>query len=244
MFNTGQQPNNNPEDDDVLEATRTMIPRFPILKWQDVGTYVELAVVNYSDTAAVKENGVQKTRTFVNNGETVVKAQTQDVITGLVIGGNALFTPLGEKDRLEVVIPGIVVTQFVSGHNRWDPNRAEAHGKTWRDAKDVLGRGLMTGDLVRIDYSAFLTVASNGRPLQNGKKVMGFMCRPLGGSPEELAILEAARKARREMKANQSTPAAPSQPGFRPAPVATTPQTPAAPQMPTPPASAVNSLFQ
>lgn len=227
-------------DDDVLETSRAAIPRFPILKWQDVGTYVELAVIAYNDQAAVKENGVPKTRTFQNGAETVTKPVTQDVLTGLVIGGNALYTPLGQADKLEVVAPGLVVTQFISGHNRWDPNRIEAHGKSWRDAKDVLGRGLTTGDLVRIDYTAYLTVASNGRPLQNGKKVMGFICRPLGGTPQELQILEAARKARREMKANPQPQA--TTPGFRPVPT-TTPVAPVGQQpVPNPPA-ATRGLF-
>ncbi len=236
MFNNPQTRPDDNLDEDQLEATRQTITRHPVLTWQSVGTFVEFAVVDYNDKAAVKDGGVQKTRVVQQGNETVEKKVTQDVITGLVLGGNTLVTSPVDRDRLDVVTNDLVVTQFVSGHNRWDPDRPQEHGKTWRDAKDVLGRGLMTGDLVRIDYVAFLEVARNGRKLQNGKKVLAFQVRPLGGTPEELAILEKARAARRALKAST----APSQPVFQPP--TTVQAQPAAPSAAAP-AAAARGLF-
>lgn len=229
MFNQNNPPAPGGVDDDSLETNRPAIRRHPVLKWQTVGTYVEFAVVDYNDTAPVKEGGVQKVRRFDDGTE---KKVTQDVITGLVIGGTALVSPPEDDNRLDPVTPGLVVTQFVAGHNRWDPNRAQNHGQSWRAAKDVLGRGLVIGDLVRIDYLAFLEVASNGRKLQNGKKVLGFQVRPIGGTPAELEILEQARAARRNIKAAPAAAAPTSGGGFRPAP-----QTSQAPVVPSAPAS-------
>lgn len=231
MFNApGQQ--SAPVDDDALEGPRRSIQRHPVLKWQYVGSYIELATVDYNDQAAVKEGGQQKVRHF-NDGTS--KAVTQDVLTGLVIAGNTLVTPVEDPNRLDEVVPDLIVTQFISGHNRWSPQRPQGQGLSWRDAKEALNRGLITGDLIRIDYVAFEETASDGRKLQNGKKVLAFQCRPLGGTPAELEILEKARAARRALKAAQQGPQTTA---FRPV-------NPTAPQVPQPaqPADPTSSLF-
>lgn len=240
MFQTPGQQQQAGLADDRLES-RKVIQRHPIMKWQQVGSFVEFAMVDYNDQAPVKENGVQKVQQFTDGTS---KLKTQDVLTGLVLGGTGLYSPPEDDNRLEVVAPGMLVTQFIAGHNRWDPNRPQHHGESWRDAKDLIGRDLSIGDLVRIDYVAFEEVASNGRKLQNGKKVLAFQVRALGGTPEEIAILERCRAARAAIKNPQ--PAAPSQPGFRPVPVASAPAPAAAAPVATPPAQAqpVRSLFE
>jgi hypothetical protein len=246
MFpNTGPaQPAQPVDDNDTLAAGfGGGFSRYPVLKWQTVGTHVEGVMVDYSNKAPNRDPVTKQQKSWRNPQTGEEKLGTQDVLTFLVIGGDALVSPTDDKDKLSVVNPGELVSAFVSGHNRYDPQRPEQFGTSWYIAKDSLGvRGIKIGDLVRIQFMAHLDRNWNGQSLSIHKKVLGFWIRPCGGTPEELQYLEAARRARAEMKANPPQPA-PSAGGFRPVP--TTPQAQAAPTLPQPPAAAptTKSLF-
>lgn len=194
------QPGGISDDDDELEGERKQFAKHDILKHRTVGDYVLGVVVDFSDTVPDKD---PVTNTQKQYGD---KLKYQDVITMLVLDGQGVVTKAGTRNEGPLEVDS-VVTEWVSGHNKYDPDRPEQFGMSWRVAKDTLGRGLKVGDLVRIDYVVEAKETWSGVSLGIPKKVKAYQC-AAPSTAEEFALVERARAERKRIKGGAPAPQA------------------------------------
>lgn len=232
------------EDSDDLEQARQGFAKHDVLKWQSHGTWVEGVVIDFSDEMPKRDPVTRQQATYEG------RPKYQDVITLLVTNAQAVCSPKGSTPETIVpVTPGQVVNEYVTGHNKYDPERPAEYGLSWRVAKQALGRVLRVGDLVRIDFLATLNRTWDGRPLGLPKHVKGYQV-VAPSTPEEFALVEKAREMRRAIKAGQPSPSSSAAPapgagnaGQRASGFAQPTQQAAPAAAPTPAAPAARGLF-
>ena len=126
----------------------------PSIKLRNLNDWCDLALV---DVAVVPwiEFGSSEAK-IGKDGQ----PRTQDKITAVVIGGNAVIT---DNDVDVAVKPDDVVSVYCAGHRRWEYIQA------------VKTRGqLMRGDVLRVKYTHDEPSATKGN---NAKKVWSFQIR-------------------------------------------------------------------
>lgn len=151
--------------------TATIVPG---VKLRTINSYVDVAIV---DVKAVPWKDFATKQVKVGDDG---KPRTQDLVTGLVIGGNGVINADG-ADR--PVNPDELVSIYFAGHRRWD----------WIQAQKALDGGLQVGDVMRVVYARDEASAAG-----NPKKVWTVQIRH--PKPEE-----AARSTRCEELHRQAT---------------------------------------
>ncbi len=144
--------------------TGTFIPG---VKFRSIGDYVDVAIFDLKPVPW--KDFVTKEVKKDDNGN----PRTQDLVTGVVVGGTATIRV---DDAERAVAVDEVVTMYFAGHHRWD----------FIQAQKALDGGLQVGDLMRVKYDR-----DEPSKAGNPKKVWTVQIRH--AKPEE-----AARSARCE----------------------------------------------
>jgi hypothetical protein len=111
-------------------STATFVPG---VKLRTIGTYVDIAAVDLKQVPW--KDFVTKEVKIGDDG----KPRTQDLVTGLVIGGTGVIVA---DDTERVVAPDELVSIYFAGHHRWE----------FIQAQKKLEGGLQVGDVIRIKY--------------------------------------------------------------------------------------------
>lgn len=164
----------------------------PSIKLREVGQYVDIALV-HQYTRPVTVYGSPTGEQAKN---ILGKPKTQDVVVGVVIGGTARIV----VDNVErPVQAGDVVSLWIAGHNRFDPEfdagRAKGEAKSWAGAKK--DRPPQIGDRMRWLYEAEIPGKGN-----TPKRVR--TCRI--GTNNDPALIARCEAAHNEMSAAEGHP--------------------------------------
>ncbi len=165
--------------------------RHPILKLRNVGDHVDAAVV---DQAVIPRKVFGRDEYKTRPDGTV---QTQDVVTVIVIGGNAVVS---EDDVDRPAVEGEIAAIFVAGRDRWDKDgdksKAKGAAKSWSGAKRDVG-GLATGDVLRWRFDAEVPGAGD-----RDRKIRTFKLRR--PRPEEAALEQRCDELYNDMKGGRT----------------------------------------
>lgn len=159
-------------------SLETSTPRTPSAKLLNIGDHVVVAVVDVTQVPWL-EYGTQEPKIGKDG-----KPRTQDVVTGLVISGNAVIKD-GDEDRQAQ--PDELVTIYLAGHNRWE----------WIEAKRRLPRPLSVGDVMRWKYDR----DEKSQVAANPRKVRTVALRP--ANPDETARVTKCEQLHQQLRSKQ-----------------------------------------
>lgn len=113
-----------------LETPRAAIT--PSVKLREIGQYVDIALAHVTERPLMVFGSNPPEQAVSITG----KPKTQDVIVGIVIGGTATIIV---DDIERQVAAGDIVSLWMSGYNRYDPDfdaaRSRGEAKSWSSAK-------------------------------------------------------------------------------------------------------------
>jgi hypothetical protein len=170
--------------------------RFPSVKLDKEGDQWLGMLIDYDPTSPLYDYATGQ-RAVTDDG----KEKTKDVLTVLLLPKTKCIVN-GEPAQ-----EGSFVRVHIQGHNRYTQGRSDS----FREAKRVHG-GLQVGDVIRGRITEITNIGSNGRPLNQPKKVIGFDMRR--AKPEEAALVQRCVEEHQRLKAVPLEPATGGGPSF------------------------------